>query len=130
LFSHIYYHLLISTLFSIIFVFDGYFSIRSTYFCSVDFFRFTFLCWQNVLGRGFFLRSTVGWICSSQIFFFLLMFSSKIFKDLHRTKNKVTTSNFYCSSTIFSNLIFFYYFSFLWIFLSEIYLFLFYFFVG
>ena len=51
------------------------------------------------------------------------MFSSEIFEDLHRTKNKVTTSNFCYSTTIFSDLIFFYYFSFLWIFLSEIYLF-------
>jgi len=64
-----FYHLLRSTLFSIIFVFRGYFSVRSTYFCSVNFFRFSFLCWQNVLGRGFFLISTVWWIFSSQIFF-------------------------------------------------------------
>ena len=54
LFFSFFYHLLRSTLFSIIFVFHGNFSLTSTYFCSVYFFR-----------------STVGWVCSSHIYFSL-----------------------------------------------------------
>ena len=77
-------HLFRSTLFSIIFVFHGNFSLRSTYVCSVYFFRFCFLCWRNVLDRGFFLMSTFVLVDS------FLWYSLTPSRDL----KKVITSHF------------------------------------
>jgi len=60
-------------------IFECCFSLRSTYFGWVNVFRSTFLCWPNVLDRGFCLRSTVVWICSSQIYFCFGWFFPLIF---------------------------------------------------
>ena len=129
IFFSFFYHLLISTLFSIIFVFMDIFFCKIYLFLFSEFFSdFLFFvdktCWIEVFFSDLLLD---GFVLLRYTFF--LMFSSEIFEDLHPTKKKVTTSDFCCSSTIFLDF-FFYYFSFLWIFLSEIYLFLLYFFVG
>jgi len=66
--------------FSIIFVFDGYFFVRYTYFCSIIFFdeylafRSTFLCCRYWFDRVFFLRFVVRWIFYSHILFSFSLF--------------------------------------------------------
>jgi len=68
-FFSFFYHLLRSILFSIIFVFRGYFSIRSTYFCLVFFFS-DFL---------FFVDKCVGSRFFSQIYCLMDFFFSDLF---------------------------------------------------